>query len=178
MNGRKKPDPDRMRTVAARRGRYLGYLGSSAIGITLAGYIVGSVVIGYFLDAHFRTSFWTPLLLILGAFGGFRDMIQTLNKVSRQEKTEREAARTSAELEHRPTQNVSGSQVIQPELIEESDRPKPRIFAVPPPPQASFDKQREEPSGAELEPVSGEGETDSTTDLIEKLMSDDQTSSP
>ena len=181
MNGRKKPELDRTRTYAFRRGQYFRSLGTAAVGITLVGYILGSVAIGYFLDSHFRTSFWMPLFLIIGAVAGFRDMIQTLNRVSRQDKREREDARDNATPEQSRSQSASGAEAISSELTEEeSERPKPRIFAVPPPPQASFDKQfdkqREEPSGASIE--ESPGETDSTTDLIEKLMSDDQTSSP
>jgi hypothetical protein len=177
MNGRKKPEPDRTKSVAFRRGRYYRGLGSAAVGYTLVGYILGSLAIGYFLDAHFGTSFWKPLFVIIGAVAGFRDMIQTLNRVSRQEKADRDEARASAIVEPKSNRSISSAGVIRSELTEEeNDRPKPRIFAVPPPPQASFDAQRAEPSGAELEQSSGE--SDSTTDLIEKLMSDDQTSSP
>ncbi|HVF10650.1 MAG TPA: hypothetical protein VNA16_07600, partial [Abditibacteriaceae bacterium] len=117
---------------------------------------------------------------------GFRDMIQTLNKVARQAKAEKDSARVSA-AEYRPPQSASAHQAVndqaaQPEMVEtETERPRPRIFAVPPPPQASFDKRGAEPSGEPPPPSSGAADTEtdlSQADLIEKLMSDDQTSSP
>ena len=175
MNGRKKPAPNRIREYGSRRSQLLQ---SSAVGISLVGYILGGVAIGYLLDSHFRTSFWTPLLLIVGAVGGFRDMIQTLNKVSRQQKqhkAEREESQASLPAVVQPTRSRAGNEVIESEK-QESDRAKPRIFAVPPPPQPSFDQRSEKSSGAPRSQDAGEPE--SPTDLIEKLMSDDQTSSP
>ena len=169
MNGRKKPETSRIQAFGAGRSQLLR---TSMVGITLVGYILAGIGIGYLLDTQFRTSYWTPLLLMVGAVAGFRDMIQTLNSLSRQEKAARAARQAEAQQEQttaapRPTEGATSPAV-------EEARPKPRIFAVPPPPQASFDKRSEVPAQVQ----ESSPEPDDQTDLIEKLMSDDQTSSP
>ena len=175
MNGRKKPESGRIQAFGAGRSQLLR---TSMVGITLVGYILAGIGIGYLLDTQFRTSFWTPLLLMVGAVAGFRDMIQTLNSLSREEKAARAARQAEVQQDQTTAAPGRNRGISSPavEVVTEEARPRPRIFAVPPPPQASFDKRSETPS--QEPPQESSDEPDTETELIEKLMSDDQTSSP
>jgi len=169
MDGRKKPEPNRVQEFGSRRGHNLG---ASAVATVWIGYILAGVAIGYLLDSYFHTSYWIPILLMVGAIAGFRDMIQTLNRVAQREKNERAAKQAQAPGETSPSWIESDT--APPQAIE-AERPKPRIFAVPPPPQSSFAQVNREPV-QEPAPANTD-ESDSPTDLIKKLASDDQTSS-
>jgi F0F1-type ATP synthase assembly protein I len=124
------------------------------VGFTLVGCIVAGAGMGYFLDYQFKTSYWLPILFLLGVIGGFREMFLTLKRVDAEQKRKRakeEANRTS----YTPPSVQSHSEVVEPEIQRE------RIFKVPPPPIFG-DTPKSEP----------QSDKQSVDELIQRLLDD------
>ena len=133
MEGR--PDdpkkPKRFNTFMART-RAMSSGGASGwesytIGFTLVGCIVAGAGVGYFLDRHFGTSFWLPVLFLVGVVAGFREMMLVLKRVNEQQAAERlarQAARAQREVVVKPTGKPTPDQL----------KARQRMFEVPPPP--------------------------------------------
>lgn len=100
---------------------------SYTIGFTLVGCIIAGAGVGWLLDNHFGTSYWLPILFLVGVVGGFREMMLVLKRVNEQQAEQR--ARRETERREREV------------TVEKADNPTPdqmaarkRMFEVPPPP--------------------------------------------
>ena len=139
MEGRpddpKKPkrfNPFMARTRAMSSGGAQGWE-SYTIGFTLVGCIVAGAGAGYFLDQHFGTSYWLPILFLVGVVGGFREMMVVLKRVNEEQtaqRLKRQSERAAREVTVKPTTDPTPDQI----------KARQRMFAVPPPP---FEKAAE-----------------------------------
>lgn len=131
--------PFLMRTQAMGSSGWEGY----TVGFTLVGCIVAGAGAGYLLDSHFKTSYWLPILFLVGVVGGFREMLVVLKRISAQQdqqRREKAASTVMAPPIAFPTQGQDST-----ELPAE----RKRIFQVPPPPfeeshNAPAEKQQDE----------------------------------
>jgi len=120
------------------------------VGFTLVGCIVAGAGLGYFLDNHFKTSFWLPVLFLLGVIGGFREMFVTIKRVEAEQKRKR-AEKEANRVSYTP-KPIQESEVVEPKVERE------RIFKVPPPPiygetpksESETDSKQDEESVEEL----------------------------
>lgn len=151
--------PPKTTYASMRRQRLIG-LGSEAsvVGFLWVGYILGGAGIGYFLDAHFHTSFLTPALLLFGAVEGFREMMVTVSRLNKNPKLgDTNRSNGMAAVERQPTAYPVTATDEAPEPGQPATRQ--RIFSVPAPPQPSF------APGAKLDvKASAANLTENTTD--------------
>jgi len=110
-----------MRTQAMGSGGWEGY----TVGFTLVGCIVAGAGAGYLLDSHFKTSYWLPILFLVGVAGGFREMWIVIKRVEAQENQKRREKREATPLAPPP---------VQQEAQEQPSPERKRVFQVPPPP--------------------------------------------
>lgn len=144
--------PFLMRTQAMGSGGWEGY----TIGFTLVGCIAAGAGAGWLLDSHFKTSYWLPILFLVGVVGGFREMWTVLKRVQAQEDQKRREKVASTNLAPTPTR-VEDSTGLPPE--------RKRIFQVPPPsfeetPGAPRSVQKEESADDILKRLLDEGDDD------------------
>jgi len=125
---------------------------ASSIGLTLVGCIIAGAGAGWWLDKHFGTAYWTPILFLVGVAAGFRQMMLTIRDTNAwearrkvEEKTERAATASSdnagsahAGSAHAGSQS-EGFTNADVEAQPQNERVRPRVFQVPAPPSASFD---------------------------------------
>ncbi len=131
------PKPKRFNPLLAR-ARAMSSGGSSGyeaytIGFTLVGCIIAGAGAGWFLDNHFGTSFWLPILFLVGVAAGFREMMVVLKRINQAQaadKLKKEQSRRAREVTVKPTDNPTAGQVAA----------RKRMFEVPPPP---FEKAAE-----------------------------------
>ncbi len=126
--------PFLMRTQAMGSSGWEAY----TIGFTLVGCIVAGAGAGYFLDSHFKTSYWLPILFLVGVVAGFREMMVVLKRVQAQQDAQRREKRAATVAAPTPTS-------IETELPAQ----RQRIFQVPPPPFETGDKVIETKRGEE-----------------------------
>ncbi len=116
---------------------------ASSIGLTLVGCIIAGAGAGWWLDKHFGTAYWTPILFLVGVVAGFRQMMLTIRDANTFE------ARRKAEVQSERQANATnltsnfapdGSR-DEAEGVAQTERVRPRVFQVPAPPTASFDAQ-------------------------------------
>ncbi len=132
------PKPKRFNPLMAR-SRAMSSGGSSGfeaytIGFTLVGCIIAGAGAGWFLDNHFGTSFWLPILFLVGVAAGFREMMVVLKRINQAqaaEKLKKDASRRAREVTVKPTDNPTQGQIAA----------RKRMFEVPPPP---FEKAAEQ----------------------------------
>ena len=156
-NEPKKPAPARFpfllgRTRAMSSGGSSGWE-ATTIGFTLVGCILASSALGYWLDNHFKTGYWLPILFLVGVVAGFREMFVVLGRISREQEQRKRQQQEKVRLAPNPTLN---EQTIEAPARE-------RIFKVPPPPlagQKTTESQTDEP--------------ETTEELIERLLEDDK----
>lgn len=114
-------------------------LEASLIGLVMAGCVALGYFIGHWLDGRFDTTYWTPIMVVVGAIAGMQEMVRTVSRIvksfpqnpsndfrdnpkdSYQEKESGRAVKNDRE-------SANGSAV--------PERRKPRFFRVPPPPTA------------------------------------------
>ncbi|MBV9470827.1 MAG: AtpZ/AtpI family protein [Abitibacteriaceae bacterium] len=200
MDGPEKSDtrPPKTTYASLRIQRLVG-LGSEAsvVGFVWVGSILGGAGIGYLLDSHFHTSFWTPVLLLVGAVLGFREMLVTVSSLNQKSRkpdaanikniNRTESAARSARPNNQAAVPITSSPAVQPE--------KPRIFQVPPPPEPSFGQRagnatllshnREAKDAVSEGVTGGSAQTDqempdavaNSEELIKKLLDHEQPSS-
>lgn len=120
---------------------------ASSIGLTLVGCIIAGAGAGWWLDHHFGTAYWTPILFLVGVAAGFRQMMLTIRDTNAwearrkaEEKVERAATASSAHADSAnagsPSEGFTNADV---EAQAQNERVRPRVFQVPAPPSASFD---------------------------------------
>lgn len=157
MSGRddpSKPKPPRLNPFTART-KAMGSSGWEAytVGFTLVGCIVACAGLGWFLDNRFGTSYWLPILFLVGVVAGFREMFIVVKRVERDQKRKQLEAQN---LVQRAVEPSSTKETV----VEKSPEERKRIFQVPPPPQP----------GETLAPLPRNEE--SVEDLIERLSRD------
>jgi F0F1-type ATP synthase assembly protein I len=161
MSGRdsepKKAAPTRLpnflsRTRAMSAGGSSGWE-ATTIGFTLVGCIGACSGLGYWLDNHFKTGYWLPILFLVGVVAGFREMFLVLGRISKEQEQQRREKQEKVRLT--PSLAPPLEPVIAPPERE-------RIFKVPPPPQAGEKVVEAAPT-----------EPESVDDLIERLMRDE-----
>ena len=157
------------------RGGGLGGVQASTIGLVLAGCIGVGVLLGQWLDNRFGTSYWTPILFLVGVAAGFREMLRTIRLVdahAKQQRAEKEAEAKSL-ASHVSVYAVQreAHETTEPDEAEES-HPRPRIFSVPAPPQASFDSVSPDGIGLNKSVENADDQTKHQT-LTERLMNDE-----
>lgn len=154
-------------------------LAASSIGIVLAASIGLGYLAGSWLDNKFGTTYWTPVMLLLGVGAGFREffhIIQSLNK---------EAARDVAEKRKKREQE-SGAGTTRPKgmtVMPEQDREyksqePARSFRIPAPPLASFDTDKvgDKPSTAVTQEAPED--VDDISTLTERLLKENDDKTP
>jgi F0F1-type ATP synthase assembly protein I len=162
MSGRdsepKKGAPTRFPTFLSRT-RAMSAGGSSGweattIGFTLVGCIGACSALGYWLDNHFKTGYWLPILFLVGVIAGFREMFLVLGRISKKQEQQRREKQENARLAPNPLP-----------IIETKVAPveRERIFQVPPPPQP----------GDKIAPPAAR-ESESVDELIEKLLHEER----
>ncbi len=130
------------------QGGWEGY----TIGFTWVGCTVAGAGAGYLLDSHFKTSYWQPILLLVGVVAGFREMMVILKRIQAQEDQRRRDKAASTPLA--PT----------PSLRNETELPaeRKRIFEVPPPPFETSTNASQAPKGERNE--------ESVDDILKRLL--------
>ena len=172
MNTRPTPESDsssdsRMEKIGARvRQRSLTGLEASSIGFVLVGYVGAFSLVGYWLDTFFKTSWIVALGVLLGAVIGFREMFRMAQKLGHQsivedEQISRQGLARSVDLGNKPVSRDNVAMADEEPVIE-----RRRIFQVPTPPVASFDK-----SDTKRSPDAG-GSSIDKDDLFEELLHD------
>jgi len=150
MDVPQKPDPDPTASRPAKaRQMGLNGLQASTMGLVMVGCITAGFLLGQWLDARFHTAYWMPILVVLGVIAGFREMFLTVVSINRQsqsllEQSRRERAERAADNMSRAGQSSAESALTEAapgaeggEAVE-TQRARPRVFKVPPPPQPSF----------------------------------------
>ncbi len=140
--------PFLMRTQAMGSGGWEGY----TVGFTLVGCIVAGAGAGYFLDSYFKTSYWLPILFLVGVVAGFREMMVVVKRVQEQEERRRREKRAAT-----PMASTPSSTSVEPDLPPS----RKRIFQVPPPP---FEDASQEPKAERNE--------ESVDDIMKRLLAD------
>ncbi len=146
-----KRDPKPSKLPFLVRTQAMGSSGWEAytVGFTLVGCIAAGAGAGFLLDSHFKTSYWLPLLFLVGVGAGFREMWVVLQRVQKGEEQRRKEKIASTPLAPAPSS-----------LEEQAPLPKrERIFQVPPPP---FEESGAPPKSAQ----SGE----STEEILKRLL--------
>ena len=108
-------------------------LQASVIGFVLVGCTAVGFGIGWWLDAKFGTTFWTPALALFGVVAGFVQMMRMVGEINREAKYRKEEAK-------REEQEAFEA---HPSIAPQPPKEKP-LFRVPPPPSASWDKKKDE----------------------------------
>ena len=156
----KDPKPSKipflMRTQAMGSTGWEGY----TVGFTLVACIAAGAGAGYFLDAHFKTSYWLPILFLIGVVAGFREMWVVLQRVQGQEEQRRRNKSAATPLAPTPTSTPV-------DAVEAPTRK--RIFDVPPPP---FEEAE---AGAASKAVRKEEGVD---DIMKRLMDEAKDDEP
>jgi hypothetical protein len=144
-----KGRPWALRWGASRFGA--GGFGAISIGFLLAVPIAVCLAVGMWLDSRFGTGYWTPVLFVVGAVVGFREMLVAAAQISRMT-TERQAEEAASRQDAAKREGGSGGSTagLRNALQKkhgaaasdgeaEEIRTKPRFFTVPEPPRASFE---------------------------------------
>ena len=150
MDGSEQPKKPRYvpffsRTKAMSSGGPGGWE-ATTIGFTLVGCIGLCSFIGWWLDNRFGTSYWLPILFLVGAAAGFREMFVMLGRLNREE-AEKKAAKAA---KNRDLQ--AQTPIVAPETENK------RIFKVP----APFGEEKNETDVPET-----------TEELIARLLKDE-----
>lgn len=140
-------DLARARIDRLRGGGFSG-MQAGTIGSVLVGCIALGFFFGQWLDTRAHTTYWMPVMTLLGIAAGFRHMFVTIKQVTeytKAQKAESDAARRLAASQKATVSQSMGIVSDAPALkLEdaasqaEATRVRPRIFSVPPPPQSSF----------------------------------------
>jgi|GEM_PF-7038187 len=106
-------------------------LEASLIGLTMAGCIGVGYLIGNWLDGRMGTTYWTPVMVILGIIAGAREMWITVSRI-RESFSDGTFDDPGIPPEHalRESHKTKKSRAA---IVDPSHR-KPRFFHVPPPP--------------------------------------------
>lgn len=112
------------------RGTVKG-LEASLIGLTMAGCIGIGYLAGNWLDGRMGTTYWTPILVVMGVVAGAREMWATVSRIK--QSFSDGTFDNNEVLEAHPPQEPQSVQQNRAAIAKNSHR-KPRFFSVPPPP--------------------------------------------
>lgn len=173
-----KRDDSWMRALVKSRVERLsnggGAMQASTIGFVLGGSVAAGFFAGSWLDARFKTGFWMPLLTVLGVFGGFYQMLQMLKQIDAAAKIE--DAQAKRNRAPKTSSGAKTSRIVSVESAPEATTPKPRIFAVPPPPIASYERADEATTEKPRAEKLRDDEDEKT--LTERLLNNDDSATP
>ncbi len=172
MSGRnsepKKPSSGRpgflARTKAMSAGGSSGWE-ATTIGFTLVGCIGACSALGYWLDNHFKTGYWLPILFLVGVVAGFREMFVVLGRISKEEAQKR--------LEKQQNVKLAPNPLAPDATVNAADETpqRDRIFQVPPPPTPG----QKLPDAMPIEAFDAD---ESVEDLIERLSQQNEPDEP
>jgi len=158
--------------VQSRVERFKGAEAAS-IGIVLGGCIAAGFFGGLWLDHRLGTNYWMPIGFGFGVVAGFRELFHTirrLNDKSQREREERKNSRTAnADVESVQSgefRKTKGAP-LAPETEEEPV--EARLFSVPAPPTASFEKPV-----SQSVPRVVENRRESLEELTQRLLDEDE----
>jgi len=168
--------------INLKRARQQGLRGleASVIGLVLVGCIAVGSGLGYWLDQRLGTSYWLPILFLVGVAAGFREMFRTISKMNQVRQSEMETSKQETGERSIFGQTALSSPAVNAAKTKQEadeakeDRPRPRLFSVPPPPQSSFAVG---PTSEPVRPASDRqvfDEPDTTAELIDKLLDDEE----
>ena len=170
MDAPQNPDPSRGQSRRDRaRQQGLSGLQASTMGLVMVGCITVGFLLGQWLDRQMGTSYWVPVLVVVGAIAGFREMFRTVTAINKQSSSLSPSADRFRDRDLEPralnAQTQAGRAVENAEapdsdtIYQDAEagtpaiglttnepvvtHPRPRIFQVPPPPQSSFAQQSE-----------------------------------
>ncbi len=141
--GARKPSqkPSFIPFLGVSRTRMMGSrgLGAASIGWTLAGCVLVGFGAGAWLDKKLGTTYWMPVLFLVGVAAGFVEMFRTLaqiNKAPRDSFSQGSATHaTPSPRAASPTASFEPKFKLSTGNEEEvAETPRQRLFAVPPPP--------------------------------------------
>ncbi len=186
MNARRDDDAGAMEKLGARvRQRAMTGAEASTVGFILVAYIGVFAGLGYWLDTLFKTSWIVAVGVLGGAAIGFREMFRIAQKLTRESIATDESAERAKLSQARETDAETSIKTAPaastPETQESPGRS--RIFSVPPPPSASFDKAQasRKVEVASSEATSGEATSTPPTDdddlseeeLVKRLLGEE-----
>lgn len=160
------------------RSRLMGTRGlaASSIGWVLVGCIAFGFGVGALLDRQLGTAYWMPVLVMVGIAAGFREMFRTLAELNKQPPAQhKERTRSTSSAPGTASGRALG-QRADGSLPSLEEKPRQRIFDVPPPPLASFDaRSTAEPKS---ESAKEQIDEDDPKALIQKLLNANQGDEP
>jgi hypothetical protein len=107
-------------------------LDASLIGFVMAGCIGVGYFAGNWLDGKLGTTYWTPILVIVGVIAGARQMWITVSRIRKSFSDGSFDKLNVSEFRKNETQNA---QQRNRAANADSSHRKPRFFHVPPPPE-------------------------------------------
>lgn len=115
-------------------------LGAASIGWTLAGCVLVGFGAGAWLDKKLGTTYWMPILFLVGVVAGFREMFRTLAQINKAPRVgfSRDATPSPRASNTAASRASSAFASSEPKLMaseaEAAGAPRQRLFTVPPPP--------------------------------------------
>lgn len=110
----------------------LNSLDASLIGFVMAGCIGVGYLAGNWLDGRLGTSYWTPILVVVGVMAGARQMWITVSRIRKSFSDGNFDKLNISEFHKSETQNAQESSRA---ANADTSHRKPRFFHVPPPPE-------------------------------------------
>jgi len=116
-----------------------------SVGTNLVASVVGGAGLGWWLDGHFHSGVFLPVLGIGGVIVGFVDLMRTVTRLTLEQEKKAKAERESKVTEGTPQgwipQGASpeirklDAEDAEPKPVDSGATPKPpeRVFKVPPP---------------------------------------------
>lgn len=91
------PEPSIPLKLLGARTRAMGSSNWEAytVGTTLVASVLTGAGAGWWLDAHFKTTFWLPLLALVGVIVGFADLFRTVGRLSRESQDKDDSGKRS-----------------------------------------------------------------------------------
>lgn len=152
------------------RQRALSGTEASTIGFVLVAYIGAFAGLGYWLDTLFKTSWIVAVGVLLGAAVGFREMFRMSQRLTR-ESVAADEEKVRGDLNRARTSYPPKGSGETAEASDEERVQRSRIFSVPPPPEASFEKKR----GMQSEKQSAGNTEDINEDDIIRRLTEEET---
>ena len=118
-------------------------LDASLIGLVMAGCIGVGYFAGNWLDGRMGTTYWTPILVVVGVMAGARQMWVTVSRIQETFSTGNFDKMNISEFQKNEAQDA---QKRNRAANADSSHRKPRFFHVPPPPEGSKSKSTPAPS--------------------------------
>lgn len=143
MSGKPEGSPRKGRPPISLLGSRLKAMGTTqweayTVGFTLVGGILLGAGTGWWLDQKFGTSFFLPVLFLVGVLGGFREMLLTIQRINRE--TARRQKADSGPLAGSGNADIEASDSAPAEKPR-AEKVDPLHFSVPSPPSPSWERR-------------------------------------